>query len=372
MRKTISIILAVLLLVVAFLGAKNLIDNKQKPKPKINKIVKSVFVTEVQNHSVPIVITANGNLVAKNKIELFSEVQGVLVPISKEFKAGTTFNKGETILKMNSDEFYANLQAQKSNLYNAITAIIPDIKLDFPESAAKWQNYLQNFSISKTTQKLPEFSSDKEKFFVSGRGIVTGYYNVKNLEVKLGKYSLNAPFNGIVTESLVNPGTLVRIGQKLGEYIDPSVFEVGVSVKSEFNDLLEIGKEVTLYNLEKTASWVGKVVRINGKVDTSSQTIKAFIEVSSKDLKEGQYVEVVLSAKPKENAFEVSRNLLIENSKLFVVKDSVLDIIEVQPIFENKKSVVVSGITNGTKIVSKPVPGAYVGMLVEIFNKKNK
>lgn len=370
MRKIISIILAVVLIAIAIFSAKYLIDNKQKPKPKVEKLVKVVFVKEVNNHNVPIVITANGNLVAKNRIELFSEVQGVLISSSKEFKAGTTFNRGETILKLNSDEFYANLQAQKSNLYNAITAIIPDIKLDFPENYAKWQNYLQNFSISKPTQKLPEFSSDKEKFFVSGRGIVTTYYNVKNLEVKLGKYSLHAPFNGIVTESLVNPGTLVRVGQKLGEFIDPSVFEVSVSIKSEFKDLLEIGKEVTLHNLEKTATFTGKVVRINGRVDASSQTIRAFIEVRSKDLKEGQYVEAALNAKPKENAYEVSRNLLIENSKLFIVRDSVLDVIEVQPIFENKNSVVVSGIENGTKIISKPIPGAHVGMLVKIFNDK--
>lgn len=372
MRKTISIALAVLLLIGAVLFAIYLIDSKQKPKPKVEKIIKTVFTETVTNKLIPIVITANGNLVAKNKIELFSEVQGILENTSKEFKAGTTYGKGEILIRINSDEFYANLQAQKSTLFNALTAIIPDIRLDFPENYNKWQNYLQNFDLNKTVQKLPETTSEKEKFFISGRGIYTNYYNVKNSEVKLNKYTLRSPFTGILTESLVNPGTLIRPGQKLGEFIDPSVYEMSVSVKSEFRDLLLVGKKVELFNLEKTKTWKGKVIRINGRVDTSTQTIKAIIEVSGGDLKEGQYLEVALSAKSEENAFEVSRNLLVENNKLYVVKDSVLDLVTVNPIFENRQTVVIKGLSDGTKILAKPIPGAHAGMLVKVFTENKK
>lgn len=367
MRKIISIALAILLVVGSVLLAKYLIDNKQKPKPKFNKIVKTVFTETVTNKSIPILITSNGNLEAKNKIELFSEVQGVLMPTSKEFKEGTSFRKGQTIIKINSDEFTANLQAQKSNLFNGLTAIMPDIRLDYPEEYEKWQAYLNNFSLVKPIVNLPLTNSDKEKFFISGRGILTTFFNVKNLEVKLAKYNLRAPFNGILTESLVNPGSLVRSGQKLGEFIDPSIFEISVSVKSEFRDLLEIGKSVEVFNLEQTKSWTGKVVRINGKVDTSTQTINAFIEVKGEDLKEGQYLEVILEAKSEENAIEVSRKLLVDNSKLYVVKDSILDLVDVDKVFEHQNSVVIKGLKDGTQLLSKPVPGAHAGMLVKIY-----
>lgn len=370
MRKGISIVLAVLLLAGSFLLAKYLIDNKQKPKPRFNKIVKTVFTETVENKNTPILITANGNLIAKNKIEIYSEVQGVLIQTSKDFKPGTSFRKGETIIKINSDEFYANLQAQKSNLFNALTAIMPDIRMDYPEEYSKWESYVNSFSINKPMAPLPLTTSDKEKFFISGRGILTSYFNVKNLEVKLAKYNLKAPFNGILTEALVNPGSLVRSGQKLGEYIDPSVYEVGVSVKSEYRNLLEVGKKVELQNLEKTKKWIGKVVRINGKVDAATQTIQAFIQVKGTELKEGQYLEVVLEAKSEESAYEVSRKLLIDNSKLFIVKDTILDLIHVDIAFENKNTVVVKGLPNGTQLLSKLVSGAHTGMLVKIYNEK--
>lgn len=372
MRKTITIILALVLLVGSIFFAKYLIDTKNKPKPQFDKVVKTVFTETVKNETIPIIISAKGNLVAKNKIDLYSEVQGVLISTSKEFKPGTTYSKDETIIRINNDEFYANLQAQKSNLYNTLTAIMPDIRLDFPDEYLKWQNYLQNFDINKQVEKLPETGSEKEKFFISGRGIVTAFYNVKNLEVKLSKYNLRAPFSGIVTESMVNTGTLVRSGQKLGEFIDPTIFEASISIKSEFKELLQIGKTVVLNNLEKTKSWEGRVIRINGKVDASTQTIKAFIEVQANDLKEGQYVEVELQAKSEENAFLVPRNLLIENSKVYIVRDSILDLLTINPIFENENSVIIKGLEDGTLLLSKPVPGSHSGMLVKVITENNK
>ena len=369
MRKIIIIGLSILLVLGSVLLAKYFIDNKKKPKPRNNKIVKTVFTQEVQNSTIPLVITTNGNLVAKNKIDLYSEVQGVLKPNLKEFKSGTPFSKGQTILKINSDEFYANLQAQKSNLFNALTAVMPDIRLDFPNEYNKWLSFVNNFDLNKTIPELPKTNSNQEKFFISGRGIYSSYYNVKNLEVKLAKYTIRAPFNGILTEALVNPGTLIRPGQKLGEFINPSVYEIGVSVKSEYRDLLKLGKQVKLSNLEKTNTWNGKVVRINGKVDTSTQSIKVFIQVQGSNLKEGQYLEIDLEAKSEENAFIVQRSLLLDNSKLFIVKDSKLELITVNPVFENLNTVVIKGIPNGTQLLSKAVPGAHQGMLVKVYNE---
>lgn len=370
MRKYLSIILGVALLAGAYLIAKKFIDNKNKPKPKFDKIVKNAVVDTVKNKEIPIIITTSGNLTAKHKIEIFAEVQGVLKPSTKEFKSGTTYRKGESILRINSDEFYANLQSQKSNFYNSVTAILPDIRLDYPSEYQKWQNYLNSFDINKTTPKLPVVSTEKEKYFISGRGINTAYYNVKNLEVKLGKYSLRAPYTGILTEALVTPGTLVRPGQKLGEFINPGIYEMEVSVNAEFADLLKKGNSVSLNNLEKTKEYTGKVIRINGKVDANTQTIKAYIQLSHNDLKEGMYLEANLIAKSEKEAIEVSRKLLIDNKQLFVVNDSVLDLIDVNPVYFSAETAVIKGIKDGTLLVSKLIPGAYAGMQVQIFQNK--
>lgn len=370
MRKIILSILGILLIVVAIMLAKSMIANKQKPKPKFNKIVKTVFVENAQNKNIPVVITASGNLLAKNRIELFSEVQGVL-QTAKAFKAGTSYTKGETLLSVNKDEFMATLQSQKSNLFNLLTSAIPDLRLDYPNQFSKWESYLKSFDFEKETPVLPKFSSDKEKYFISGRGILTSYYAVKNLEVKLSKYQINAPYNGILTEASVTSGTLVRVGQQLGEFIDPTVFELEVSVNASYAELLKIGNSVSLSNLENTTNYSGKIIRVNSKVDLTSQTVKAFIEVKGKNLKEGMYLEANLEAKSETNSIEIPRKLLINNTSVYTVKnDSVLTLVKVNPVFFNKETVIIKGVTNNSKMLTQTLPGAYDGMIVKINKKK--
>lgn len=372
MRKYISIVLGIALLIGAFFLVKTMIESNKKVKRKAPRIIKTVFVETVQNKEIPVIISANGNLVAKNKIQLFSEVQGVLQPISKDFKTGTKYRKGEIILKINNEEHYANLQAQKSNLYNSITSIMPDIRLDYPVQYEKWQNYLSVFDFDKTTPKLPEMNSEKEKFFISGRNIFTSYYNVKNMEVRLSKYTIRAPYHGILTEALVTPGSLVRQGQKLGEFINPDVYEMGIAVNAAYKDLLKVGNKVDLHNLENTKSWTGKVIRINGKVDQATQTITVFIQINSKELNEGMYLEADLVAKSEMDAYEIPRKLLVNNKSVYLVKnDSILSLVNVNPVYFKEQSVIIKGLANGSKTLSKTVPGAYDGMAVQMYEETN-
>jgi len=365
LRKIILSVIGVALIVGAFLVANYLIDNKHKPKPVIPKVVKTVLVETVKNKTVPIVISANGNLVAKQRVELYSEVQGIFKTGSKLFKPGQKFNKGETLIRLDASEYYASVQSSKSELYNSIAAIMPDLRLDFPEVFQKWQNYLSGFDLSKTTPKLPEISGEKENYFITGRGIISAYYNVKNLEQRLTKYRIVAPFSGILTEALVTEGTFVRSGQQLGEYINPSVYEMEVAISKSFADVLKEGEDVTLTSLDNTKKYEGKVSRVNGSIDATTQTITVYIEVKHADLKEGMYLEANLNAEKVENAIEIDRNLLLDSEEIYVVKDSLLDVITVKPEHFSDTKVVLKGIPDGTVILRKSVPGAYAGMHVK-------
>ncbi|APG61023.1 efflux RND transporter periplasmic adaptor subunit [Christiangramia salexigens] len=370
-RKIILSALGILLIVAAFFGAKLIIDSNVKKKPPVTKTVKSVFIDTVQNQKVPIVVPANGNITALHRMELYSEVQGIFRYSSEDFRPGQKFRKGQVLLSIDSEEYKASVQSAKSELYNNITSIMPDLRLDYPDAFGKWETYLKNFDINKSVPKLPETTSQQEQYFITGRGIVSAYYRVKNLEERLGKYSIVAPYNGILTEALVNKGTLIRPGQKLGEFIDPSVYELEVSIAKKFGDLLEIGKKVKLTNLEGSKSYEGTVSRINGKVNAETQSIKVFIKVQNSDLSEGMYLEAKLDAKDEENAIEIPRELLVERSKVFVVQDSTLNLVNVEPVYFTNNTVIIKGLENGTKILSANVPGAYSGMLVKIEGQKD-
>ena len=287
----------------------------------------------------------------------------------KILKQALILIRGESILRINSDEHLANLRAQKSNFYSALTAVMPDLQLDFPEAYPKWRAYLNSFDMQKPLAELPKTTSEQEKYFITGRNIISNYYSVKNVEVRLAKYNIRAPFSGILADATVNPGALISPGQRLGEFINTSVYELEVSVNTMYGDILQKGKKVTLHNLDHSKNWTGTVSRINPIVDAATQTIKVYIELRDKSLKEGMYLEASLSGKTVTEAFEVGRKLLVDDTKMFVVKDTVLSLVSVMPIFFNEKTVVVKGLENEQKILKEPVPGAYEGMVVQVQKK---
>jgi len=365
MRKVILSVLAIIIIIAASYGAKVIIDNKTAPKPKIKKDVKIVTTDTIQNTTIPIIIPANGNLKAKKRVELFAEVTGVFNSTGKLFRAGQPYNAGETIIAIDNTEFYAQVKSARSNLNNQITAIMPDLRLDYPESFQQWKDYLADLNVDRSIPKLPVPKNDKEKYFITGRNIYTTYYNIKNLESRLSKFRITAPFSGVLTETMVSEGTLVRNGQQLGEFIQTGIYEIQVAVSAEFADLLQIGKEVEMRNISNTKSYQGKVTRINAKVDQASQTIITVIEVSDPYLKEGMYLTANLQAQKIENAIEINRSLLQNGNQVFTVQEGQLVLTGVRPIHFSDATVVLKGVEDGTVILAKSVPGAYEGMAVK-------
>ncbi len=371
-RRIILFVLGILLIVGSFFAARAIIESKTKRRPSPQKMIKTVVVDTVKNTTVAIVVPANGNLVAKQRVELYAEVQGVFRPVGKLFKTGQAYRKGQPLIKIDASEHYANVQSAKSDYYKLLTSILPDLRLDYAEVFQQWQDYVSNFDMEKPTPKLPEFRSEKEKFFISGKGVLASFYNVKNLEQRLSKYTISAPFDGVLTDALVTEGTLVRAGQKLGEFIKTGTYELQVALPKTYGDFLRVGKKVRLENLEKTKQYEGKVSRINGRVDLATQTVTAFIEVSNDELSEGQYLEARLDAREEPNAIEVDRSLMLDNNQIYVVRDSVLAVLDVAPVYFSEQTVVLKNVPDGETIVAKPVVGAYPGMLVKVFQQEAK
>ena len=211
---------------------------------------------------------------------------------------------------------------------------------------------------------MPEMSDENLKLFVSGRGVLGAYYSVKNLEQRLSKYQVRAPFNGVLTEALVTEGTLVRSGQKLGEFIQPGLYELMVSIPKSYALKLNQGATVSLSNMEGNQTFTGKVVRLNAKVDPSTQTTAVTIEINDPNLYEGVYLKAILEGNTLQNAISLPRALISEANTVFAVENNTLKAIQVTPLHYSEGQVVVAGIPEGLEILAKPLLGAYEGMTV--------
>lgn len=364
-RQIVILLSGVLLLILGFVIFNHLVSQKKDRTRPQQKTKKTAYVKSFSPQDVSVDIIESGTLSAKHKVVLFTEVQGILKPQTKEFRPGVSFRKDEIILNLENDEEKAALASQKSNLQNLIASILPDLRLDYPESFDAWETYLRNFSVEKPIEALPEPKSDKEKYFITGRNIYTTFYNVLNLQTQLDNFQIRAPYDGIVTEALVTAGALVRPGQRVGEFIDPSVYELSVSVNASLADGINVGEPVVLKTLDGKRSWNAKVSRLNAKIDNQTQTITCYMDVEADDLRDGMFLQATIPGSVFKNSQRIDRKLLIQNRSVYIVKEGKLDLVPVNIEFFEENTVVISGLDQGQIMLSRAIADAYPGMEVE-------
>ena len=324
----------------------------------------NVSTTVAKPASIPYLIEVTGSLQAKRKVELYSEVQGILLPNQRAFKEGNRFSKNQVLLKIDAGEYIAQVQSSKSGFMGQVAAMLPDMEMEFPEAYKKWEVYLKAFDMDGQLQPLPDHTSESEKLFLTGKGIYEAYYNVRNQQERALKYSIRAPFSGTVTESNVNAGTLVRSGQKLGEFIDPSNFELRLAIPEAAAKYVELGKRVILQTIQEDASFEGEIIRMNKKIDQATQTIDAIVGLSDDRLRDGQYLKARISGNEISDAIKIKNNLILENNHVYLVKDSLLTLQKIRAMNYENDSVVIQGIPKGTLLLNEVLANAYPGMKV--------
>lgn len=341
---------------------------RQSPAPTPTP---QVEVMSVQNNAVASKLDVQGSLVAFNKIDLFTEVSGTLVGSDRPFKIGSYFSEGAMLIKIDETEAKLNLLAQKSTLLNAITQLMPDLKIDYTESFQQWKTYLDQFDVEKTLPAFPEPLNDQEKYFIASRNLLSQYYTIQSAEERLRKYVVKAPFSGVITQTSIQPGALVRAGQKLGELMNTSNYELQVTVPLSDLEYLTRGSKVALNSRDIAGTWTGTVRRINDQVDAGTQTVKVFIAVAGKNLREGMYMMGAIDAKPIKDAISIPRDLLINQNAVYVVHENTLELRPVEVIKVMEKEAIVRGITDGTFLLKEKLPNAFEGMKVETGHTAN-
>ena len=123
---------------------------------------------------------------------------------------------------------------------------------------------------------------------------------------------------------------------------------------------MKVGETVKLKNLEGTQQYSGKVSRINAAINQGSQTVSVFIDVESDKVKEGMYLEALIEAQQEEDAIEIARRLVNDQKEIFVVKDSVLDLLQVDPVYFTDKTAIIKGIKNGDRYFGAPGAGGHI------------
>ena len=318
-------------------------------------------------------VSIEGRVQALNRMTVLSEVNGVLPVGGKEFREGVAYGEDEAMLRLDDSELRASLVAQRSQWLQLLAGALADLQVDFPDRADIWFDLVQTLDVTAALPPLPDAASDRERFYLTSRGIVSGYHNNKANEARLEKFTVRAPFEGVVVGAQVQPGSMVRAGQPVGTLVGTGTYEVKSAVHARHLPLLKSGNVVALRDETGSVVASGEVSRISGNVDPTTQSASVFCEVTSNDgraLRDGRFLSGHVEGRPLEGVMALNEVLLTGNgTEVFVVKDGLLALVPVEVLHRDADVVLVRGLQEGMQVLAEPVSGAYEGMLVELAQR---
>ena len=337
----------------------------ERPKPEVINYVK---VVEFSPKNIETEVEAYGRVGSSQQLDVTAEVGGRLLAGSLPFKEGQNFTKGQLLCRVHNTEQKLSLQARKSTFLNLLASILPDLRIDFPETYPVWQQYFDAIDLEKDLPELPKMTSSKEKTFLATKNILGEFYTIRSLEENLRKYYVYAPYNGSISTVNVEVGAIVNPGTLVGSIIRTDQLELEIPVELRDIPFVEDGKRVEVIG-QNDKSWKGRIVRIADLVDPNTQSVSVFISIDNPrrgEIYDGLYLKAAIPGKVIDNAMSVPRGILRNKDEVFVVVDGFLKTRQVTIQKISGENAVITGLESGDLLVVDAPANASNNMKVTI------
>lgn len=360
---TVGIIALSVMLAIFFAG------QKEAPKDQKPTLAKKIVETKkVVYENLKTNVVTYGRVETAQSLDLLSEVSGRMFEGRARLKAGEKFSKGKLLFYIDDEEASLNLKSQKSNFLRDLAGILPDLKVDYGESFQAWQQYFSSLDLDGRFPELPKSVSEKEKTFLATKGIYSSYYSIKSAEVRLSKHKYFAPFSGSITEVMMESGSFVNSGTKIGRVIREGLHELKVSVETKDIAWIQRNAPVKIYSEESQRYWEGEVVRISDYVNQNTQSVDVFVAIQSNGDKifDGQFFQAVIPARTVKDGMIMPRNAIYNGDEVFVVEnDTLLSVRKINILRLAEENAIFNGLDANEDLVVMPLIGAYNNMVVE-------
>lgn len=332
----------------------------RKP-PEVKRFVRT---EQVKYQDILTHVVAYGRVQTAQSLDLLSEVSGRMHEGKIRLKEGQNFKKGDLLFYVDATEASLNLKSQKSNFLRDLAAILPDLKIDYPESFDSWQVYFSSLEIDNDLPELPASQSEKEKTFLATKGIYSNFYTIKSAEERLRKHWYYAPFDGSISEIVLEEGAFVNAGSRIGKVMRKGLHELKVAVETQDIPWIQLGAETSIYSNETQQTWTGTVARISDFINQNTQSIDVYISIdpAGGTIYDGQFIEAAIPARVIKDGMEIPRNIIYEGNEVFVLQDSLLKVKQITVHRLMDETAVFSGLDENEDLVMDPLINAHNNM----------
>ena len=366
--KVVAILVPILLLLAGFFGSKYFASLKKEPPRKpISKVSRRVASEIIQYSTHEVELQAFGRVASSQSLTLGAEVPGRLISGEVALKVGQVFKKGQVLFRIDDREFTLQLKARKAEFLRLLSNILPDYKLDFPDTYQPLLDFYERIKIDRPLPAVPKLDS-RQLTYLSSQQVVSLYYQIQADEERLEKHTYIAPFNGSIAELNQQEGAFVSNASNIGRIIRTDEMEVELPIKLRDISWIKKGQSLALQGEQEGEEWNGQISRVSDFVDPRLQAVNIYVKVKKSETKplpyEGMYLRANIPGRRVEKAMRVSRRALYSNNQVYMVKNEKLYKQTINLLRLDPETFLFNGLTEGDTLIvealTMPIEGASV------------
>jgi len=325
----------------------------------------TVTVTNATRLASSVQLALPGDVRAFEETKIYARADGYLLKWNSDI--GAKVEAGQVLAEIDTPELDQELNQSRAALAQAQANLVLA-----RSSAERWQRLLKDRAVSQ--QEVDEKTS---ALAAREADVKAAEAAVARLEKLSSFKEVRAPFAGTITRRHVDTGALIRAGGNASALFDlaqTDTLRVQVNVPQAYLRDIAIGSTVAIAVAEYPGrAFPGKVLRTSGAFDATTRTMLTEIEVPNRngELFPGIHVDVQLTLAQANPPIVVpARAVIIRGEGLQVAEVDDANAIRLQKVQAGRdlgRTVeIVSGLSDGARIVTNPTDTLVEGMLVRI------
>jgi multidrug efflux pump subunit AcrA (membrane-fusion protein) len=365
-RKIFNTAITLSIITIAILVSAFMIRNKPEPERDLTKQEVLYVKTETATTStIHPEASYRGRVVSLENVVLSAEVSGKILPGDVPLKEGQSFQKGEVLVHIYSEDMKASLQSMRSSYLQLMSSALPDLKIDYPDQYKKWSTFFNKIDINSMMPALPAIESEKERVFAASKNILSQYYSIIQQEINFKRYTIYAPFDGTYKTVKSEVGSIASMNMQIAMLIRTDEMEVIVPVLPEELEWIGKGMGVEL-NRNNGRTVTGRVSRIAGFIDPGSQSVNIYVSVKNNHsirLLEGEYVEAEFTSRESLSGMVVPREALLNENSIYVLENGKIEERQVSVLERLEDSYIIDGYKEGEIVIVESLVDVKPGQL---------
>ncbi len=345
------------------------------PKLEVRAGGPLVSIETVHVENAPIIITGTGTVQAEHSVAIVPRVNGKITRISPNFVTGGFFKKGEMLLQIEKDDYEIALSRAKAQLLAR--------SVDYQKAMRQADIARKDWdSVMNTILKDPSLVPDQLTLYIPQLKAAKAALDSAKADVKLAKLNLSrttirAPFNGRVLTKEADIGQFVTAGKPVATIFGTDVLDVIVPLTDGDAALFDLPCKAKVITGEgnNIHQYPATAVRREGALDPGSRMNHIVVQVQHPfsypvPLENGAFATVSFIGRKMETVRLTPR--VERDGKVWVVVQNRLKILPVQVIYRSSNAVFVTGIPDGSTVITSSLFAVSDGMKIRILKETAK